>query len=189
MILSDTDLKKRLAKGDLIVDPIDDPELQIQPASIDLRLGDEFVLYRQPLVPFLDSADAESIERHVEKIQIPANEGFILQPGAFALGTTLERVRVPPDLVARVEGRSSVGRLAIVVHATAGFIDPGFEGQITLELSNLGRCAVKLYPGMRISQIVFHEMKSPAERPYGSDRGSKYQGQSGPVASRIGKDR
>jgi dCTP deaminase len=91
--------------------------------------------------------------------------------------------------VARVEGRSSLGRLAIVVHATAGFIDPGFEGQITLELSNLGRTAVKLYPGMRVSQIVLHEMKSPAERPYGTQRGSKYQGQTGPVASRITRDK
>lgn len=189
MILSDADLKKRLERGDLVVEPIDDPDLQIQPASIDLRLGQAFVLYRQPLVPFLDARDAESVERHVERIEVPDDEGFILQPGAFALGTTIERVRVPPDLVARVEGRSSIGRLAVVVHATAGFIDPGFEGQITLELSNLGRCAVKLYPGMRISQIVFHEMKSPAERPYGSTRGSKYQGQSGPVASRIGNDR
>lgn len=189
MILSDTDLEQRLARGDLVVDPIDDPELQIQPASIDLRLGPEFVLHRQPLVPFLDARDAQSIERHVERIEVAPGDGFILQPGAFALGTTVERVRVPPDLVARVEGRSSIGRLAIIVHATAGFIDPGFEGQITLELSNLGRCAVKLYPGMRISQIVFHEMKSPAARPYGAARGSKYQGQSGPVASRIGNDR
>lgn len=189
MILSDADIKKRLERGDLVVEPIDDPELQIQPASIDLRLGAQFVLYRQPLVPFLDARDAHSIERHVEHIEIPAEEGFVLQPGAFALGTTYERVRIPPDLVARVEGRSSIGRLAVVVHATAGFIDPGFAGQITLELSNLGRCAVKLYPGMRISQIVFHEMKSPAERPYGSARGSKYQGQEGPIASRIGKDR
>lgn len=189
MILSDADLKQRLAKGDLVVEPIDDPDLQIQPASIDLRLGSHFALYRQPLVPFLDARDAASIEQHVEHIEIPEREGFVLQPGAFALGTTLERVRVPADLVARVEGRSSIGRLAVVVHATAGFIDPGFEGQITLELSNLGRCAVKLYPGMRISQIVFHEMKSPAERPYGAARGSKYQGQQGPVASLIGKDR
>ena len=189
MILSDADLKRRLAAGDLVVEPLDDPELQIQPASIDLRLGTQFVLYRQPLVPFLDSRDAESVERHVERIEVPPGEGFVLQPGAFALGTTHERVRVPADLVARVEGRSSIGRLAVGVHATAGVIDPGFEGQITLELSNLGRCAVKLYPLMRISQIVFHEMKSPAERPYGSARGSKYQGQSGPVASRIGDDR
>ena len=189
MILSDTDLKQRLAQGDLVIDPIDDPALQIQPASVDLRLGRAFVLYRQPLVPFLDSRDAESIERHVERIEVLDGDGFILQPGAFALGTTLERVRIPADLVARVEGRSSVGRLAVIVHATAGFIDPGFEGQITLELSNLGRCAVKLYPGMRISQIVLHELRSPAERPYGKARGSKYQGQSGPVASRIGDDR
>lgn len=189
MILSDADLKERLAKGDLVVAPIDDPELQIQPASIDLRLGTDFVIYRLQQVSCLDSRDPRSVEDHVEHIEATAEEGFVLQPGAFALGTTYERVRVPDDLVARVEGRSSIGRLAIVVHATAGFIDPGFEGQITLELSNLGSCAVRLYPGMRISQIVFHEMKSPAERPYGKARGSKYQGQEGPVASRIGTDR
>jgi dCTP deaminase len=100
----------------------------------------------------------------------------------------MEWVKIPPDLVARVEGRSSIGRLAVVVHATAGFVDPGFEGRITLELSNLGRVAVKLYPGMRISQLVFHTMSSPAERPYGPGRGSKYWGQSGPETSRIASD-
>jgi len=124
-----------------------------------------------------------------ERIEVTAGEPFVLHPGDFVLANTIERVRIPSDLVARVEGRSSLGRLAIVVHATAGFIDPGFEGQITLELSNLGRTAVKLYPGMRISQIVLQQMKSAAERPYGHARGSKYQGQTGPVVSRISSDK
>lgn len=189
MILSDRDLKKRLAAGDIVIEPLDDPELQIQPASIDLRLGSSFVVYQLPHVPCIDAREPKTVDGYTTRIEIAEGEAFVLQPGEFALGATHETVRVPDDLVARVEGRSSIGRLAVVVHATAGFIDPGFEGQITLELSNLGRCAVKLYPGMRISQVVFHELTSPVERPYGAGRGSKYQGQSGPVASRIGSDK
>ena len=189
MILSDRDLKARLEKGDLVVEPITDPELQIQPSSIDLRLSNTFVVYKLPHVACIHSRDPKSVEAYTETIEIPDGEGFVLQPGAFALGSTSETVHIPSDLVARVEGRSSIGRIAVVVHATAGFIDPGFQGRITLELSNLGRCAVKLYPGMRISQIVLHTMTSPSERPYGEGRQSKYQGQTGPVASRIGRDR
>ncbi len=189
MILCDRDLQARIESGDIVIDPLGDPGLHIQPASIDLRLATTFVTYRLPHVPCIDPRDTQSVEGYTERIEIEEGNAFVLQPGEFALGSTLERVRVPNDLVARVEGRSSIGRLAVVVHATAGFIDPGFEGQITLELSNLGRCAVKLYPGMRISQIVFHTMTGPAERPYGAARGSKYQGQAGPVASRIAKDR
>ncbi|MFW5876440.1 MAG: dCTP deaminase [Myxococcota bacterium] len=188
MILSDRDVRARLEAGDVVIDPLKDPELQIQPASVDLRLAARFVVYRLPHVPCIDARDPRSVEEYTEIIEIPEGDGFVLQPGEFALGATEEWVKVPADLVARVEGRSSIGRLAVVVHATAGFIDPGFEGRITLELSNLGRCAVKLYPGMRISQIVFHTMSSPAERPYGAGRGSKYQGQEGAVPSRIGRD-
>lgn len=188
MILSDRDLKARIAAGDIGIEPLDDPELQIQPASIDLRLSRQFLVYRLPHVPCIDSRDPHSVTGYTEEIVIDEGGYFVLQPGEFALGSTYERVRVPANLVARVEGRSSIGRIAVVVHATAGFIDPGFEGEITLELSNLGRCAVKLYPGMRISQVVFHTMTSPAERPYGPARGSKYQGQAGPVASRLATD-
>lgn len=189
VILSDRDLIARLKSGDIVIDPIENPELQIQPASIDLRLSHEFVVYNLPNVPCLDARDPSSIETFMRKVDIKDGDAFILHPGEFALGSTIEHVKVPPDLVARVEGRSSIGRLAVVVHATAGFVDPGFEGQITLELANLGGCAVKLYPGMRISQIVFHTMTSPSERPYGAARGSKYQGQVGPVSSRLGRDR
>jgi dCTP deaminase len=188
MILSDRDVRQRLETGEIVVEPLEDPDHQLQPASIDLRLANTFVVYRLPHVPCIDPRDPKSVEEYTETVTIDEGEAFVLQPGEFALGATMERVKVPPDLVARVEGRSSIGRLAIVVHATAGFVDPGFEGQITLELGNLGRCAVKLYPGMRVSQIVFHTMTSPAERPYGTARRSKYQGQSGPVASRIGRD-
>lgn len=188
MILSDGDIKKRLAEGDLAIEPLSDPDLQIQPASVDLRLDDEFVVYRLSHMPVIDPRDPETVSRYTHRVKIADGEAFTLHPGEFVLGSTHEWVRIPDDLVARVEGRSSIGRLAVVVHATAGFIDPGFEGRITLELSNLGRVAVKLYPGMRISQIVLHEMKNAAERPYGASRGSKYQGQDRPETSRIGVD-
>ncbi|MCH2110410.1 MAG: dCTP deaminase [Polyangiaceae bacterium] len=188
MILSDRDLKARIESGSIGISPLDDPDLQIQPASIDLRLSNHFVVYHLPQVACIDPKDENTVTGCTESIVIDEGKAFVLHPGEFALGSTLERVRVPNDLVARVEGRSSIGRLAVVVHATAGFIDPGFEGDITLELANLGSCAVKLYPGMRISQVVFQTMTSPAERPYGPARGSKYQGQGGPVASKMGRD-
>jgi len=188
MILSDRDIATRLEQGDLVIEPIEDPDLQIQPASVDLRLDNEFVVYRLAHVPVIDPHDPDTIQDYTQRVVMPDGEPFILHPGEFVLGSTREWVRIPVDLVARVEGRSSIGRLAVVVHATAGFIDPGFEGRITLELSNLGRVAVMLYPGMRISQIVLQEMTSPAERPYGPQRGSKYVGQEGPVTSRIGND-
>jgi dCTP deaminase len=188
LILSDREIRARLEKGDLVIDPLDDPELQVQPASVDLRLDSRFVVYKLPHVPVIDPRSPETLESYTSGLEIAEGEPFVLHPGEFVLGSTIERVRIPTDLVARVEGRSSFGRLAVVVHATAGFVDPGFEGQITLELSNLGRCAVLLFPGTRISQIVFHTMTSPAERPYGVARGSKYQGQLGPVMSRVNKD-
>jgi dCTP deaminase len=188
MILSDKDIRARLAKGDLQIGPIGDEQLQFQPASVDLRLATEFLVYKPAQIACLDPRDPATLSAATERIQVPDGEAFILHPGEFALGSTVERVSIPADLVARVDGRSSVGRLAVVVHATAGFIDPGFEGQITLELSNLGRIPVRLYPGMRIAQIVLQQLLSAAEVPYGPDRGSKYHGQSGPQASRLRLD-
>jgi dCTP deaminase len=188
MILSDGDLRARLEEGDLVVDPLDDPDLQIQPSSIDLRLGHEFVTYRTTHVPYIDPQDASTQNEYTDRVEVDEGDTFILHPGEFALASTLERIELPDDLVAFVEGRSSLGRLAIVVHATAGLCDPGFEGRITLELSNLGKVPVALHPRMRISQIVLHEMKNPAQRPYGSERGSKYQGQERPELTRIQRD-
>lgn len=188
MILSDRDLQARLEKGDLVVDPLDDPDLQVQPASIDVRLGHEFLTFQTPHVSHVDPRDPKDVEGYTEEETVGKGESFVLHPGEFVLGSTYERVEIPEDLVARVEGRSSLGRLAIVVHATAGFIDPGFKGRITLELSNLGHVPVALRPRMRISQIVIQELTSPAERPYGADRASKYQDQGGPTASRLEED-
>jgi dCTP deaminase len=189
MILSDADILRRLEQGDLVVEPLDDPDIQIQPASIDLRLGREFLEFQHANIPCIHPNSEDEVADYVEETVIEEGGEFILHPGDFVLGTTRERVGIPDDLIAHVEGRSSLGRLAIVVHATAGLCDPGYEGQITLELSNLGTAPVALTPGMRISQLTFTELKTPADRPYGAERGSKYQGQSGPQASKIQGDR
>ncbi|MBX0293353.1 dCTP deaminase [Haloarcula nitratireducens] len=189
MILSDADIERRLREGDLVVEPLDDPDIQIQPASVDLRLGREFLEFQHANIPCIHPNAEGEVADYVEETEIEEGGEYILHPGDFVLGTTHERVEIPDDLIAHVEGRSSLGRLAIVVHATAGLCDPGYEGQITLELSNLGTAPVALTPGMRISQLTFTELKNPAERPYGSERGSKYQGQRGPQASKIQGDR
>lgn len=188
MILSDTDILTRLADGDLVVEPLADVDQQVQPASVDLRLGSEFLEFQRANISCIHPNDEQEIDEYISETHVADGEDFILHPGDFVLGTTRERVEIPNNLVAHVEGRSSLGRLAIVVHATAGLADPGYEGQITLELSNLGNAPVALTPGMRISQLTFTELKTPADRPYGDERGSKYQGQDGPQASRIGDD-
>lgn len=188
MILSDRDIRARLDAGDLKIEPLFDQALQIQPASVDLRLGPEFIVYKPGEIACLDPRAPESLGAAVERARVREGEAFTLHPGDFALGSTLETVSIPADLVAQVDGRSSVGRLAIVVHATAGLIDPGFSGQITLELSNIGRIPVRLYPGMRIAQIVLQQLSSPAARPYGEERGSSYHEQSGPQLSRLRLD-
>ncbi|MFD1597716.1 dCTP deaminase [Halobellus rarus] len=188
MILSDDDILARLEAGDLVVDPIDDLDMQIQPASIDLRLGEEFLEFQRTNISCIHPNRESEVSEYVTETTVPEGEEFILHPGDFVLGTTKERVEIPPDLLATVEGRSSLGRLAVVIHATAGIVDPGYHGQITLELSNLGTAPVALTPGMRVSQLVFTELTRPAGRPYGVERGSKYQNQKGPQASRIGAD-
>jgi dCTP deaminase len=188
MILSDTDLLARLGEGDLVVEPLEDLDTQVQPASIDLRLGERFLEFQRTNISCIHPNREQEVSDYVTETRVPEGEEFILHPGDFVLGTTKERVEVPPDLIAHVQGRSSLGRLAVVIHATAGVVDPGYRGQITLELSNLGTAPVALTPGMRVSQLIFTELSTPAERPYGSERGSKYQDQDGPQASRIGND-
>ncbi|MFB6083176.1 MAG: dCTP deaminase [Halorientalis sp.] len=188
MILSDADILDRLAEGGLVIEPLEDVDLQVQPASVDLRLGREFLEFQHANIPCIHPNSEQEVDEYVEETHVEKGGEFILHPGDFVLGTTVERVEIPPDLIAHVEGRSSLGRLAIVVHATAGLCDPGFEGKITLELSNLGTAPVALTPGMRISQLTFTELKTPADRPYGEERGSKYQDQSGPQASKIQGD-
>lgn len=188
MILSDRDIRARLARGDIKIAPEPDPEIQIQPASVDLRLGYDFQTFNYTQQALIDPADPTSFEQLTSLIHLQESERFIVHPGEFVLATTLEHVEIPDDLVARLEGRSSIGRLGIVIHSTAGYIDPGFKGRITLEISNLGRIAVALYPGMRICQIAFEGMSSPVSEGYGVKRTAKYQGQQTTTLSRLFED-
>lgn len=180
MILSDRTIRKLLAEGTLIIEPLE--EGQIQPASVDVRLADEFLVFRNHTCEVIDPYDKPS--DLMEKVTVTKGNAFVLHPGEFVLGSTLEVVGLPDDLVARVEGKSSLGRLGLLIHATAGFVDPLFKGQVTLELSNVATLPIKLWPGMRIGQFSFHKIDEPVERGYGHpDLGSKYMNQSGPVAS------
>jgi dCTP deaminase len=188
VILSDRDLALRLKRGEIKIQPAPDPETQIQPASIDLRLGYDFQTFNHTQQALIDPADPESFSHLTNLVRLKEGERFIVHPGEFVLATTLEHVEIPDDLVARLEGRSSIGRLGIVIHSTAGYIDPGFRGAITLEISNLGRIAVALYPGMRICQMAFEEMSSPVSEGYGMKRTAKYQGQQTTTVSRLFED-
>ncbi|MFQ6105529.1 MAG: dCTP deaminase [Candidatus Hydrothermarchaeaceae archaeon] len=189
MILSDRDIRKHLEEGRIVITPLRDPELQIQPSSVDLKLGRSFKIFRQTKKAYIDPVK-DKVDDYTQDIILKKNENFILHPGEFVLGSTEERVELPDDMVARVEGRSSLGRLALLVHATAGYVDPGFRGNITLELSNVGKMPIALYPGMRICQISFETISSRAELPYGHpSRNSKYQEQHGPMSSRIYLDK
>jgi dCTP deaminase len=187
-ILSDKTIKEYLKEGKIGFEPLTD-EKQIQPSSIDMRLGDEFKVFKVIRKPYIDPDDEEDLASYMESTIVPEGEAFIIHPNEFALATTLEYVKLPDDIVARVEGRSSMGRLGVTMHVTAGFIDPGFEGRITLEISNIGSMPVALYPGQRVCQIVFETMTTPSELPYGHpDRNSKYMGQTRPESSRIKLD-
>ncbi|HLD71416.1 MAG TPA: dCTP deaminase [Candidatus Peribacteraceae bacterium] len=189
MILSDRDIRKAIESGRVKIDtPQKEMFMHIHASSMDLRLGNVFKLYEHSKFAILDPKLPESFVGNMRTITIPDNEPFIVQPGEFVLGVTRETLTVPDDLVVRVEGRSSLGRLGIIVHSTAGFVDPGFSGTITLEISNLNRMPVALYPGMRICQLAFEQMSSPAEMPYNLKPGSKYQGQVLPEESRLGSD-
>ena len=187
-ILSDKSIKEYLKEGKIVIDPIKD-EQQIQPSSVDMRLGDEFKVFKVIRKPYIDPKDEEDIAEYMESSTVPEGEAFIIHPNEFALATTQEYVKVPDDLVARVEGRSSMGRLGVTMHVTAGYVDPGFEGRITLEISNIGAMPVALYPGQRVCQLVFETMTTPAELPYGHPkRNSKYMKQLKPESSRVKLD-
>jgi len=184
-VLSDRTIRELLAAGRLGIDPFD-PEA-VQPASVDLRLDRSFRVFRSTARPFVDVR--EPVDDITELVTVEDAEPFIVQPAAFCLGSTLETIGLPDDIVARVDGKSSLGRLGLLVHATAGYIDPGWRGRLTLELSNQSAMPIGLYFGMRIAQISFFTLTSAAERPYGSPGlGSKYQGQTGPTPSRISRE-
>jgi len=181
VVLSDVTIERLIGEGRIEIDPYD-PAL-LQPSSVDVRVDRYFRVFRNSRYPFIDvKAQQEDLTELVEV----DDEAFILHPGEFVLGSTLERVTLPDDLVARLEGKSSLGRLGLLIHSTAGFIDPGWDGHVTLELSNVANLPITIYPGMKIGQLSFVQLSEAAERPYGSEGiGSKYQGQRGPTPSRY----
>src|SRR3954471_10367014 len=184
-VLSDRDIRAAMQAGRVRIDPYDPACLQ--PSSIDLHLDSDFRVFRNNRYPYIDVRAPQP--DLTDLVSIHGDEPFILHPGEFVLGQTLEWVELPDDLVARLEGRSSLGRLGLLIHSTAGYVDPGWKGNLTLELSNVANLPIALYFGMRIGQISFFRMSSPVERPYGSkELGSKYQGQSRPTASAIHAD-
>ena len=181
MLLSDRDLHLRVESGEVVLDPWD--PAMVQPASVDVRLDRFFRTFENHRYPHIDPAEEQADLTRM--IETQGDDPFILHPGEFALASTLEIVGLPTDVAARLEGKSSLGRLGLLTHSTAGFIDPGFSGHVTLELSNMATLPIKLWPGMKIGQLCFFQLSSPVEHPYGSERhGSRYQGQRGPTASR-----
>jgi dCTP deaminase len=185
VVLSDATIARYLAEGRIEIDPYD--ESLLQPSSVDVRVDALFRVFHNNRYPFIDVKIPQ--EDLTELVEVSDSQPFVLHPGEFVLGSTLERVRLPEDLVARLEGKSSLGRLGLLIHSTAGFIDPGWDGHVTLELSNVANLPITIYPGMKIGQISFMQMTEPAATPYGaSELGSKYKGQKGPTPSRYYKN-
>jgi dCTP deaminase len=183
-VLSDRTIRRLIDDGRIEIDPYDAGLLQ--PSSVDVRVDRLFRVFRNNRASYIDVKVEQDL---TELVEVDDQEPFILHPGEFVLGSTLERVRLPDDLVARLEGKSSLGRLGLLIHSTAGFIDPGWDGHVTLELSNVANLPITIYYGMKIGQVSFMELSEPAESPYGSGGlGSKYQGQRGPTPSRYWKN-
>ena len=185
MLLSDRDIRAEIDAQRIALDPYE--PVMIQPSSIDVRLDRYFRLFDNHRYPFIDPAQDQPDLTHL--LEVEGDEAFVLHPGEFVLASTYESVTLPDDVAARLEGKSSLGRLGLLTHSTAGFIDPGFTGHVTLELSNVATLPIKLWPGMKIGQMCFFRLSSPSEHPYGSaEYGSRYQGQRGPTASRSSKN-
>jgi dCTP deaminase len=185
VVLSDRDIRAEIEGGRIVIDPYI-PEA-VQPSSVDLHLDRRFRVFRNSRYPYIDVREPQP--ELTELLEIAGDEPFILHPGEFVLGSTLERVELPNDLVARLEGKSSLGRLGLLIHSTAGYVDPGWEGNLTLELSNVANLPITLYDGMKIGQISFQRLSSPVEVGYGDARiGSKYRGQRDPTASLYHRD-
>lgn len=185
MIFSDRSIKEAIATGRIEIDPFDPS--YVQPSSVDLRVDRAFRVFENHRYPHIDPRSPQ--DDLTKEVVVGDDEPFMLHPGEFVLGATFERVRLGTDVVARLEGKSSLGRLGLLIHSTAGFVDPGFDGYLTLELSNVATLPISIHPGMRIGQISFYQMTTDADHPYGSEAaGSKYQGQRGPTPSRSHRD-
>ncbi len=182
MVLSDRTIRKEIEAGNIGIDPFDPSA--VQPASLDLRLGRQFRVFKNSRIPYIDVK--KEYPDLTELVEIEGDTPFVLHPGEFALAVTYERVRLPNYIVGRLEGKSSLGRLGLLVHSTAGYVDPGWDGALTLELSNVANLPIALYEGMKVSQLSFLMLTEPAKHAYGSkEAGSKYQGQEGPTPSRY----
>lgn len=189
MVLSDKDIKAYIKKRKIVISPIPDFKTQLGSCSLDLRLGDRFRVFEHSKNAYLDPTKKDYTNEITREVKVKNGDPFIMQPGDFVLAVTMERVKVPDDLLGRLEGRSSLGRLGIVVHSTASIFDPGWDGQCVLELGNLGRMPVALYPGMRICAMAFEQLSSPAEVPYVKKKEAKYRFQKGPQESKYNQDK
>ena len=189
MILSDRDIKKAFASGKIKITPKPDLATQLGSCMIDLKLGHTFRVFNHSKTPYLDPKNPKTLEAATAEVVIKDKDAFILHPGEFVLAVTREYIEMPDDLTGRLEGRSSIGRLGVVIHSTAANIECGFRGNITLELANMGRIPVMLYPGMRICSLSFEELSSPAEVPYYKKKSAKYVGQKKPEASKIAEEK
>jgi len=187
MVLSDRDIKKALASGRIKITPKPVLSLQLGSCSIDLRLGRRFRVFNYSKLAYIDPS--KPTRDMMTEVSVKDDESFILQPGDFVLATTIESFTLPNNLLARLEGRSSLGRLGIVVHSTASVFDPGWEGVVVMELGNLGRMPVALYPGMRVCALTFEELSSKADIPYNKKKSAKYVGQRSPEASKISEEK
>jgi dCTP deaminase len=186
MILPDHEIKKLIKEGEIGIEPLDDPENQIQPAWVDLRLGKEFVVFKVTATPYIDPRS--ETENYTENVTLEDDKPFIVHPGEFVLGKVMEYIKLPDNLVGSVDGRSSLGRLGRVVHTTSSSVNPGWEGHLVLEMANVGKMPVALYPGMRVCKIAFHKMTSSAEVPYNMRKSSKYNLQKDIIKSRMHED-
>src|SRR5918911_674475 len=187
MVLSDIDIRRYMERGKIRISPELPPE-QFGSCSVDFRLGAEFSVFEHSRFPYIDVRDKNAIQDLMRTVHVKEGEPFVLQPREFALAITQESLELDDDVLGRLEGRSSLGRIGIIVHGTAGLFDPGWTGKATLELSNLSRMPVALYPGMRICSFTFEQLSSPSSMPYGKKAGNKYSGQSRPVASRLDRE-
>jgi len=186
MVLSDRTIKEEIARGRIVIEPLD--QSCIQPASVDVHLDRKLLVFRSWRSPFYIDVK-QNLENLTEIVEIEGEEPFFLQPGEFVLGSTFEDITIPDDIVGRLEGKSSLGRIGLLIHSTAGYVDPGWQGRLTLELSNVAKLPITLYYGMKIGQISFLRLTTAAERLYGdAGLGSKYQGQTEPTASRFYQD-
>lgn len=189
MLLSDTDIKKKIDNGEIKIDPMPDLKVALSTVSVDLRLGHDFMVYKTTSSPFIDVKDPESFKDLTELVNKRTDQSFVIHPREFVLGATFESVELPHDISGRLEGKSSLGRLGIVIHSTAGKVDPGWKGRLVLEITNIGTLPIMIYPEMRICQLLFEQLSSPTSKAYTERETSKYKNQAGTQGSKITDER